>query len=110
MEEAGYERRWASRDRETGCLCVCHPTNNAQPVDPMLLVFAQGYDNLYGDEGSANSHPLEFVVLANTDRAQIVARFGSARSSMAVPPSADGYALARALNSLFARYRQEQLI
>ena len=94
LEEAGREPRWAWRDAGTGRLCTGKATNNAELVDPLLLMLAEGRNDLYDDETSANSHHLLFVILTYADLLQIVARFGlHAHISVAIPPGTDAYVL-----------------
>jgi hypothetical protein len=62
---------------------------------------AEGRSDLYGDDGSTNSHRLRFVVLAYADLVQIVAPFGrNAYVSVAIGPEADAYALGTRLAAL----------
>jgi hypothetical protein len=110
LEEAGREPRWAWRDPETGRLCAGMTTDNAELVDPLLLMLAEGRDDLYGDETSANPHHLLFVVLAYADLVRIVAWFGpEAHISVAFAPGTDAYALGTRLIKLLDRGLQQRL-
>src|SRR5208337_3741327 len=71
LEEAGREPRWVWRDRETGRLHGGTTKINAELVDPLLLMLAEGHDDLYSPEAITNPHRLLFVVLAYEDLVQI---------------------------------------
>jgi hypothetical protein len=105
LEEAGCAPRWAWRDPESGKLCVGETTsNNDELVDPLLLMLAEGRDDLYGDSMNANERHLLFVVLAYADMAQIVARFGrDAHVSVATDEHVDAYRLGTRLAKLLDR-------
>jgi len=99
LEEAGREPRWAWRDPETGCLYAGTTTNDAQVVDPLLLMLAEGRD-----EVDVNPCPLLFVVLAYSDIVQIIVRLGTfAHVSVAVSPGIDAYVLGARLSNLLDR-------
>jgi hypothetical protein len=104
LEEAGREPRWAWRDPETGRLCTATTTGSANLVDPLLLMLAEGRDELYGHEAITNPHRLLFVVLAYTDLVQVVARFGlNSHVSVATDCRADVYTLGTRLADLLDR-------
>jgi hypothetical protein len=96
LEEAGHEPRWARRTT------ACTP----ELVDPLLLMLAEGREDLYGEEAGRVPHRLLFVVLAYADFVQIVARFGAdTRVSVAVAPGADAYVLGTRVAGLLDRCR-----
>src|SRR5260370_10625713 len=68
LQKAGREPCCARRDAETG--------PDAEPVDPFVLMLAEGHDGSYGEEDRRNPRGLSFVVLAYTGFVEIVARFG----------------------------------
>src|SRR5260370_42163229 len=68
LQKAGREPCCARRDAETG--------PDAEPVDPFVLMLAEGHDGSYGEEDRRNPRGLLFVVVAYTDFVEIVARFG----------------------------------
>jgi len=104
LEEAGQKPRWAYRDPANGELRACTTTHDAEPVDPLLFLAAEGPAGLYGDEGGTNSHRLRFVVLAHADLVQIVARLGrAAYVTVAIGPETDAYALGTRLANLLER-------
>ena len=100
LQKAGQEPCCAWRDAETG--------PDAAPVDPFVLMLAEGRDGLYGQEESRNPHGLRFVVLAYADVVEIVARFGrSGHAGVAVNRQADVYTLGRKLTELLDRRTEE---
>jgi hypothetical protein len=110
LEEAGREPRWAWRDSENGILYSGTTTNDAELVDPLLLMLAEGHDNLHGQGADTYLHRLLFVVLAYADLVQIVARFGlDAHVSVAVERRADAYTLGTRLADLLHRCVAEPL-
>jgi len=101
LEEAGQKPRWAYRDPASGDLRACTTTHDAELVDPLLFLAAEGPAGLYSDEGGTNSHRLRFVVLAHADLVQIVARLGrTAYITVAIGPETDAYALGTRLANL----------
>ena len=101
LEEAGREPRWAYRDPITGELRGATTTTNAELADPLLLMVAEGRDDLRGSDPLANPHHLRFVVLAYADLVQIVARLGpSAYITVAIDPSTNAYVLGAKLANL----------
>jgi hypothetical protein len=56
LEEAGREPRWAWRDLVTGRLCAGMATASAELVDPLLLMRAEGRDDLRCNEEGDNPH------------------------------------------------------
>lgn len=110
LEEAGREPRWAWREPETGRLCTATTTCNADLVDPLMLMLAEGRDELYGHEAARNPHRLLFVVLAYADLVQIVARFGvNSHVSVATDCRADAHTLGMRLVNLLDRCASEPL-
>lgn len=106
LEEAGREPRWAYRDLITGELRGATTMTNAELVDPLLLMVAEGRDALYGSDALANPHRLRFVVLAYADLVQIIARLGrSAYISVAIDPSTDAYLLGAKLANLLEQHQ-----
>jgi hypothetical protein len=111
LEEAGREPRWAWRGPKTGSLCVGTTTYDAELVDPLLLMLAEGSDGSHGHDAITNPHRLLFVVLAYADLVQIVARFGPhAHVSVATDQSIDVNALGARLANLLDRSAQEPLL
>lgn len=108
LEEAGREPRWAWRDPETGSRRAGTTTRDAELVDPLMLMLAEGRDDLYGHDAITNPHRLLFVVLAYADLVQIVARFGAhAHVSGATDPSINANALGARLAHFLERSAQE---
>jgi hypothetical protein len=104
LEQAGREPRWAWRDSNTGQLYAGASANNAELLDPLLLMLAEGHVELDSRRATANPHHLRFVVLAYEDSSQIVARFGSdAHISVAVDVHADAYVFGARLTGLLNR-------
>jgi len=104
LEEAGREPRWAWRDPVSGEVCAGSATGNAQIADPLLLMLAEGGDDLFGEDTICNPCHLLFVVLAYEDIVQIVARMGTeAHVSVAVAPGTDPYVLGTKLMGLLDR-------
>ena len=100
LQKAGREPCCARRDAETG--------PDAEPVDPFVLMLAEGHDGSYGEEDRRNPRGLLFVVLAYTDFVEIVARFGRYDcAGVAVNRDADVCTLGRKLNELLERKTKE---
>jgi hypothetical protein len=111
LEEAGCEPRWAWRDSETGRLCAGTTSYDAELVDPLLLMLAEGRENLYDHETGPELHHLLFVVLAYADLVQIVARFGpDAYVSVAADRRTDAYSLGTELTHLLNQYLEQAVI
>lgn len=107
LEEAGREPRWAWRDLETGRLCEGMATASAELVDPLLLMLAEGRDDLRCNEEGDNPHHLLFVVLAYADLTVIVARFGlEAHVTVGVAPCKNAYMLGVKLVGFLDRGKQ----
>src|SRR5260370_20408153 len=62
LQKAGQEPCCAWRAAETG--------PDAEPVDPFVLMLAEGRDGLYGEEDRRNPRGLLFVVLVNRERSE----------------------------------------
>ncbi len=104
LEQAGCAPRWARRNSESGKLCVGEATANEELVDPLLLMLAEGRDDLYGESMNPNARNLLFVVLAYADIVQIVARAGrDAHVSLAADEHVDAYGLGTKLAQLLDR-------
>lgn len=111
LEEVGCEPRWAWRDPETGELCAASTTNASQVVDPLLLMLAEGCDEVDAGVTLANPRHLLFVVLAYGDMVQIVARFGAgAHVSVAVSVGTDPYVLGTKLTNLLDRSTERSVL
>lgn len=101
VEEIGCPPSWAWRDPESGKLCLGETTSDDELVDPLLLMLAEGRDDLCGDSENASARHLLFVVLAYRDMAQIVVRLGrGAHVSVATDPHLDAYRLGARLARL----------
>lgn len=110
LEEAGREPRWAWREAETGRLYSGTTARNAELVDPLLLMLADGRDSLCSNAAITKPHRLLFVVLAYADMVQIVARFGpEAHVSVAAERRAEAYTLGTRITALLQRYAGESL-
>jgi len=104
LEEIGREPRWAWRDLETGELCAASAATPSQVVDPLLLMLAEGCEDVDAGVTLANPRRLLFVVLAYADMVQIVARFGAnAHVSVALAAGTDPYILGSKLTNLLDR-------
>ena len=111
LEEAGREPRWAWRDPESGEVCAGSAKGNAEVVDPLLFMLADGFDDLHGEGRLDNPHHLLFVVLAYADMVQIVGRLGrDARVSVTLAPRIDPYALGTKLASVLDRCTQPPVV
>jgi hypothetical protein len=101
LDQAGCPPRWAWRDSESGKLCEGEATSNEELVDPLLLLLAEGRDDLYGDSMNPTARHLLFVVLAYADIVQIVVRVGrDAHVSVAADEHVDAYGLGTRLAQL----------
>jgi len=104
LEETGREARWAWRDTNSGAVCARSAKGNAQIVDPLLLMLAEGGGELDGEDLTANPHRVLFIVLAYAGLIQIVARLGpGAHVTVAASPGVDPYALGTNLVRLLDR-------
>jgi hypothetical protein len=108
LEKLGRGSCCARRDKETGTVLAAAITPDAELVDPLVLMLAEGRDGLYGQEKSRNPHRLRFVALAYADVIEIVARFGRyGHAGVAVNRHADVYTLGRKLTELLDRRTEE---
>jgi len=108
LEKAGREPCCARRDAETGRVFAAATTPDAELVDPLVLMLAEGRNGLNGQEKGRNPRGLLFVVLAYADFIEIVARFGRYDyAGVAVDRHADVYTLGRKLTELLDRKTKE---
>ena len=92
-------------------MCAGSAKGNAEVVDPLLFMLADGFDDLHGEGRLDNPHHLLFVVLAYADMVQIVARLGrDAHVSVALAPRIDPYALGTKLASVLDRCTQPPVV
>ena len=95
----------------TGELCGGAARANAQLIDPLLFLVAEGYDDLSGETTTADPHRLLFVVLAYPDLVQIVIRLGAdAHLSVALSPGVDPHLLGTKLLGLLDRLTQQMIL
>lgn len=111
LEEAGYPPRWVWHDPEEGQLRLGTGAHADELLDPLILVLAEGRDELYGAGDGSPSQPLRFVLLAYDGWVQIAARWRrDAHVSVGVASTADAYRLGRKLASLLDGHRNGRVV
>lgn len=101
FEEAGQPPRWVSRNPVDGRLSVGTGGCGDELLDPLVLVLAEGREEIYGH--GSTSRPLRFLILVYKDLVQIATRCGpDSHISVGMDPGADASGLAEKLASLAA--------
>lgn len=101
FEEAGRPPRWVWRNPADGGLSVGAGTCGSELLDPLILILAEGREEIYG-RGSA-SHPLRFLILVYNDLIQIAVRSGpDSHVAVGTDPTADACTLAEKLAEVVA--------
>jgi len=101
FEEAGQPPRWVWRNPADGRLSVGAGGCGDELFDPLILVLAEGREEIYGH--GSTSRPLRFLILVYRDLVQIATRCGpDSHISVGMDPGADASGLAEKLANLAA--------